>query len=125
MIFVYFFLSALHYPDFSVVPTVLGSMLVCLLCTSPLLVSGIVLLFLKRPVSLILQLLSTILYGIAVFYAFCETWGEYNCMAGIQFFGLGFGSFVYMIPAWIVMLVLNRYDTRKEIPPVENETNSP
>jgi hypothetical protein len=74
---------------------------------SPLIVSCIISLFLKRFLSLMILLLSTIGYGILAFYALYDASVGGSCMEGIQFFGVGLTSLVFMIPVWIVVLVIN------------------
>ena len=74
---------------------------------SPLLVSGIISLFLKRPFCVLILLLSTIGYGIGAFYILHLASGDGSCMAGIEFLWVGPASLVFLIPVWIITLVFN------------------
>ena len=120
MVFGYFLVRASHYSDFSLVKETIPCVVIGMICNLPLIVSGILLLVLKRlkhSISLIILLLSTIVFGSGMLYALYDTWGSYGCMSGIQFFGNGFGSFCYMIPAWIIALLLNSFCEKKTSEP--------
>jgi Na+-driven multidrug efflux pump len=78
-----------------------------------LIVSGIVLHFSKRPISLVISLLSTVLFGVGMSWALYETWGQYECMSGIQFFGFALNWLSLMIPLWIIAIVLEVMRRRK------------
>ena len=92
---------------------------------SPLIVSGIISLFLKRLLSLIILLLSTIGYGILAFYALYEASIGGSCMEGIQFFGVGLSSLIFMIPVWIIVLILNAFGAKGTCTPSETVTDTP
>ena len=93
----------------------LSSAILGVVYSSPLLVSGIILLFSKRPhrISLILLLLATVGYGIVAFYALYDVSVHGgSCMDEILFFGFGMTSFIFLIPVWIIVLVLNAYHVK-------------
>jgi len=93
--------------------------------SSPLLVSGMISLFSKRLLSLIFLLLSTIGYGLLAFYALYEASVGGSCMEGIQFFGVGMTSLIFMIPVWIIVLILNAYGIKETDTPPETVTDTP
>ena len=119
MVFGYFFVRESHYSNFSILTTPFNCVLISIVCNFPLFVSGIILFFLKRPISLTILLFSTITYGIGMCGALCETWGYYSCMSGIQFFGFAYGWLFCMTPAWIIAIVLEilHRRTNQIIPP--------
>jgi len=110
----YFIVRASHYPNFSLVTAPIFCVPIYLICIFPLLVSAIVLVFVKHPISLISLLLSTLLFGVGVIFAFCSAWGSYSCMSGIEFFGVVFASLYWKIPAWIVCATVEFKSRRKQ-----------
>ena len=111
MAFAYFFASAnYHDYDFSPLSVTMNGVLAGvagLFCSAPLLVSWIVLRFLKHSFALILLLLSTIAYGLGMSYALYESWGNYGFLGGILFIAWPAGWFLCMIPVWNIALLLN------------------
>ncbi len=71
---------------------------------------------------MILLLSTSILYGIGMFGALCSTWGDYDCMSGIQFFSVAIASLFYMVPTWIIVIILNSLYVKQ--PPTESADNS-
>ena len=92
---------------------------------SPLIVSGIISLFLKRLLPLIILLLSTIGYGILAFYALYDASVGGSCMEGIQFFGVGMTSLIFLTPVWITVLILNAFGAKGTNVPSEIVTDTP
>ena len=123
LVFVYFFVRESHYPNFSVATAMIPCIIIAVLCNAPLIVSCILLFFLKHPTSLALLFISTILYGIGMLVAFCSAWGHYECMSGIQFFGTAFTLFPLMLLAWIIALVLNWRYVKKSIAHTQSNEN--
>jgi len=77
---------------------------------SPLLVSGIISHFLKRTVPLVILLLSTIGYGIAacfMLYIAAAAFDDSCAEDGIEFVGVAPVSLVFLIPIWVIALILN------------------
>ena len=115
LVFVYFFVRESHSPSFSVATAMTPCIIIAVLCNAPLIVSCILLFFLKHPISLALLFISTILYGVGMLVAFWSAWGHYECMSGIQFFGTAFTLFPVMLSAWIAAYTLNwRYAKKQE-----------
>jgi len=118
MVFGYFLFRESHYSNFSILTGIVPLTLGCVVLNFPLLVSVVILRFVKHSVSLIILLLSTVLFGIGMSYALYETWGYYECMSGIQFFGVSYGSlFSYMIPAWIIVIFVEKRNRKKSAEP--------
>ncbi len=107
LVFLYTIVREAHYPYFTLIRGIFGGIFISLVLTFPLTLSCIIAFFLKRPTSLILHLLSAIMFGCGIIWAFMDTWGEYECMAGIQFAAAGWGSIFYLVPTWLFSISLN------------------
>ena len=92
----YFSLSAIHF-----------ALILWFFYGSPLLVSGIISLFLKRTVPLVILLLSTIGYGIWAFYSLYLVIVDGNGLVVIILFWVAPFSLVFLIPVWVIALILN------------------
>jgi len=97
---------------------ILRCLLLWLFTGSPLLVSFIIAIKLKLADGPNLILLaSTIVYGIQAVYGWIMATSGGGCMAGMFVVYIAPGSLLFMIPAWIIVLRLNRHYATKT--PVE------
>ena len=90
---------------------------------SPLLVSFLIALLVKKRISIVVLLVATTVYGIL-----------FACVWGLMFIfpapivmilagGIGIAMLPIMLPAWIVALVLNSYYTKKPLVDSENQSD--
>ena len=93
-----------------------GMVFACLLWLfsgAPLLVSFVAAKFIETRISIVILLLSTVAYG----FLYASVWYEYHTsIDGLAIFGI-FGfcilSLPMLIPAWIIVLILDSYYAKK------------
>jgi hypothetical protein len=81
--------------------------------SSPLVVSWILLRFQKHHVSLIILLVSTIVYGVWYGYAWYLSFDRECCMSELWLLYIAPISLYWMVPAWILAWSINSFYVKK------------
>ncbi|MCL2745113.1 MAG: hypothetical protein FWE67_14815 [Planctomycetaceae bacterium] len=91
----------------------------CIIYNVPLLIHGFILRFVKRPASQVVLLVSTIAYGIpiacGIWYAF--VFRSSSSLPELGLFLACIFSLSVMIPAWIIVIVVEKRNRKKNAEP--------